>query len=109
MSKRVLLALTFVAALGAAGVGMTSKAQAGHDCGYGGHGYGGYGYSDYYPAYVSSYGYAPRFSYYRSAGYPHFDRHYYRGHHGHRHHGHRHHGHHGRHHRDSGVHFSIGF
>ena len=101
MLKRVLLALTFVAALGAAGVGMTNKAEARHDCDYGYGGYGGYGYGGYYPSYYSSYGYAPRFTYYRSHGYPHFDRHHYRGH---------RHGHHRGHHRGgSGVYFSIGF
>jgi hypothetical protein len=103
MVKRVLLALTFVAALGAAGFGLSGAAQAGHGCGYGGgYGYGGYGYgggyghSSYYPSYHShygGYGYGPRVSYYG----------------GHGHHGyHGHHGHHG-HHDHGGVHFSFGF
>ena len=99
MLKRVLLALTFVAALGAAGVGMAGKAQARHDCDYG---YGGYGHGGHYPGYYSSYGYAPRLTYYRSHGYPHYGRHHHRGHR----HGHHHRGHHRGH---SGVYFSIGF
>jgi hypothetical protein len=99
MLKRVFLALTCAAALGAAGLGMTSKAEARHyDCDFG---YGGY-YGVYYPLYPVYYGYGPRFSYYRSYGHPWRSFH----HHGHRHH-HHHHGHHldGR----GGIHFSIGF
>jgi hypothetical protein len=92
MLKRALLALTFVAALAAAGVGAVNKAEAGHGCGYygGGFGYGGYGYRDYYPSYYGGYG------------------HRYHGFYGH---GHRHYGHygHGHHHGHGGVHFSIGF
>ena len=92
MMKRILLALTFVAALGAAAVGMASTAEAGHGChrGYGGHGYRAFHSDNYYSG-----GYGPRFSYYRS--HPR-QVHYYRGfpHH--------------HHHRDrSGIYFSIGF
>jgi hypothetical protein len=93
--KRIFLALTFVAALAAAGLGMSSTATAGHGC-YDDYYGGWYGYrSHYYPSYYSYYDYGPSFSYYRS--------------HGHRshHHGHHHHGHHG--HGHSGLHFSIGF
>jgi hypothetical protein len=89
MLKRTLIALSFVVALCAAGFGISSKAEAGHGCGY-------YGYRSYYPSYYSYYDYydyGPRISYYRS-----FDH----GHHGH--HGHGHRGHH-----DSGLYFSIGF
>jgi hypothetical protein len=101
MLKRVLLSLTFVAALAAAGLGTASKAEAGHGCGYYG-GYGGYGHRSYYPSYYGHYGhgYGPSFSYYRGFG----DSHY--GHYGHGRHGHRRH-HHGHHH--GGVSFSIGF
>ncbi len=89
--KRIFLALTFVAALGAAGLGMSSTAEARHGC----YDYG-FGYSTYYPAHYSYYDYGPRFTYYRSHGYPH------------RHHRHHHRGHH--HHRDrGGLSFSIGF
>jgi hypothetical protein len=97
--KRILLALTFVVALGAAGFGMTSTAQARHGCydGYG-YGYGGYGYSSYSPvSYYGGWGY-PRHSYYRSHGHRH-----------HRHDGHRGHHHHHRGHNRGGVYFSIGF
>jgi hypothetical protein len=52
MFKRILLSLTFVAALGAASLATTNKASA-HGCGYGGYGVG-YGY---YPTYASYYGY----------------------------------------------------
>jgi hypothetical protein len=97
MLKRALLALTFVAALAAAGLGTASNAEAGHGCYRGGF-YGGYGYGDYYPSYYGGYGHGPRFSYYRDFGH--------HGH-GHRHHGH-YHGHHGHGHH-SGVSFSIGF
>lgn len=96
MLKRILLASTFVAALGAAGLGISNTALARHGC-Y--DDYGWYGHRTYYPAY---YDYSPGFSYYRSFGHRHFhDRHH---HHRHRHH---HHGHH--HHGHGGVHFSIGF
>ena len=64
MFKRILLSLTFVAALGAATLGTSSTALAWHDC----HsGYGGYGYqAAYYPTYAPyyGYGYAPRVAYY---------------------------------------------
>jgi hypothetical protein len=44
MVKRVLLALTFVAALGVAGLGISNTAEAGHGCNRGGGGgyYGAY-------------------------------------------------------------------
>jgi hypothetical protein len=74
MMRRMLLALTFLAALGAAGVGMANKAEA-HDgwgrhrgCGYssGLATYNGYrgvyygGYPTYYPSpFVAGYTYAP--------------------------------------------------
>ena len=64
MLKRVLLAFAFVAALGAGGLGMSSKALAWHcddDYGYGGYG----GYRTYYPS-DYGYDYSPRVSYYRS-------------------------------------------
>ena len=91
MLKRVVLALVFVGALGAAGAGLADKAEAHGGCYHGGYGYGG-GYRAYYPDYGW---YAPRYTYYR--GGPHRV-HRYRGFpHGHNH-------------RDSGgVYFSIGF
>jgi hypothetical protein len=94
MFRRVFLAFTFVAALGAAGLGMNSKATAGHGC------YDDFGYSYRYPAYYSYYGYGPRLAYYPShrAYYGDFD--------GHRHGYHHHHGHH---HHDHGVRISFGF
>jgi hypothetical protein len=94
MVKRTLLALTFVAALGAAGFGLNGNAQAGHGCGYGGGYYGGgYGYRTFYPSYRPYFtGYGPP-AYYRNYGY---------------HGGHGHHGHHG-HHDHGGVYFSFGF
>ena len=79
MFKRVVLALTFVAALGAAGLGMGSKAVAGHGCGYGrygGYGYGGHSYRAYYSDHYGDWGYAPRLRYYSE--YP-GHVHYYRG------------------------------
>ena len=94
MFKRILLAFTFVAALGAAGLGMSSKALAWHDCG-GGYGYGGYGYSAYEPSYYG-YGYGPRTAYYPSYRYPVY---YYGNFDGGHHH---HHGH-------SGLSFTFGF
>lgn len=96
MLKRVALALTFVAALGAAGLSTSRSAQAYGGC-HGPGGYGGYGggYGAYYPGYYSSWGYAPRYTYYGGYG---GDVHYYRG------NPHRHH-----HHDHGGVHFSIGF
>jgi hypothetical protein len=67
MVKRVLLAFTFVAALGAVGLGVGSKATAWSDCNDG----GGYGYGASYPTYAVGYagyppyvGYAPRVAYY---------------------------------------------
>jgi hypothetical protein len=89
--KRIVLALTFAAALAAGGLAMTSKAEARHDC-Y--DDYGWYGYRSY-PVYYSDWGYYPR--YYHSYYPRYYDRHYGHGHHGH------HHDHH------SGLRFSIGF
>ena len=92
MVKRVLLAFTFVAALGAAGLGIGSKALAWHDCdsGYGYRGYGGYGYSAYYPSHYG-YGYEPRVAYYPSYRYPvyygNFDGDHHHDHHDHHHNG----------------------
>jgi hypothetical protein len=99
MSKRVLLSLTFAAALFAAGLSTSNNAEAYGGCGWGG-GYGGY-YGASYPGYYSGWGYSPRLSYYRG------DPHYFHHHHRHHHHGHHHHG--GHHHGRSGVHFSVGF
>lgn len=93
MFKRILLAVTFVAALGAASMGTSSKAiAAGCDQGY--YGYGG----GYYPTYATSYYGSPyRPIVLRSAPvYPV----YYGGFDGH----HRHH-----HHRHSGIVVSFGF
>ena len=63
MFKRGLLAVTFIAALGAASLGVGSKAMAWHDCN------GGYGYVAAYPyspyAYGSAWG--PRLAYYPAA------------------------------------------
>ena len=60
MFKRMLLALAFVAALGAGGLGMSSKAAAHCD--------DGYGYGSYYRSYPSyyGYGYGPRVVSYRN-------------------------------------------
>ena len=82
MFKRMFLAIAFIAALSAGGLGMSSKAVAWHcDDDY------GYGYrAAYYPSYYGygGYGYAPRASYYRS--YPVYYRNYgYDGHHHHHH------------------------
>lgn len=60
MFRRVLLVFTFVAALGAAGLGMSSKAMAGHRS------HDDYGYSNRYPAYATYYSYGPRAAYYPS-------------------------------------------
>jgi len=99
MLKRAVVAFTFLAALSAGGLGLSSTAKAWHDCD------DDYGYrAAYYPSYVS-YGYAPRVSYYRS--YPVYYRSYpsyyrpYRFDDGHHHH-HHHDGHH------SGVSISFG-
>jgi hypothetical protein len=94
MLKRTLVALTFVAALCAAGFGVSSVANAGHGCGYG---YRSHYYPSYYSYYDDGYDYGSRISYYRA-----HERH-------HRHYDYypRHHDHH--HHHGSGVHFSIGF
>jgi hypothetical protein len=89
--KRILLALTFVAALGAAGLGIGSKAEAWHGC-HDGYGYGHYGYRSY-PVYYG--GYYPSHSY----------RSHWRGDRGHRGHGHHGHGHHDH----GGISFSFGF
>ena len=78
MLKRMFLAIAFLAALGAGGLGLSSHAVARHhDCDddY------GYSYRSYYPAYYG-YSYAPRV-YYRS--YPVYYRDYDYGHHHHHH------------------------
>ena len=94
MFKRILLSLTFVAALGAASLGTSSKALAWDDC------HSGYGYqAAYYPTYAPYYGYTPRVAYYPQV-YPAYYRGYDGGHHRH----HRHHRHH-----DSGLSISFGF
>jgi hypothetical protein len=75
MFRRIVLALTFVAALGAAGVGMVSKAAAhGGGCGYGGYGGYGGGYGGGYAAYngyrnVYYGGYPTLYPSYYAAGY----------------------------------------
>ena len=86
MFKRILLAVTFVAALAGASLVAGSKASA-HDygCGYG---YRHYGYlGTYYPVYSSyyGYGYGPRVAVYPPI-YPAYYRGYYGGHHRHHHH-----------------------
>jgi hypothetical protein len=88
MFKRMLLAVSFVVALGVAGLA-SSTASAHGGCGYGGY------RAAYYPTYASvyDYGYYPTVSYARPV-YPV----YYRGFDGHRHH-----------HRHSGVTFTFGF
>jgi hypothetical protein len=107
MLKRLLLSLTFIAALGVATVFTAGTASAYGDCGYDGYG-NGYGYrTAYYPSYGASYySYGPRVVAYPRA-YPV----YYRDRHGrgwdddHHHHRHHRHGHH----HDSGVTFTFGF
>ena len=94
MFKRIVLALTFVAALGAASLGTSGKALAWHDC-HGGYGYRAAYYPTYAPYYGYGYGYAPRVAYYPQV-YPV----YYRGFDG---------GHHRHHHHDSGLSISFGF
>ena len=94
MFRRMLLALAFVGALGAAGFGVTNTAEARHGCRYGGYGdyYGAY-YGGYYPhVYRSSY-YPP--AYYGAPVY----RSYYGGYGGYG----------GRCHDRGGVYFSVGF
>jgi hypothetical protein len=94
MFRRIILALTFVTALGVGGLAMTNTADAWHRC-HGG-GYGGYG--GYYGAYYGGgYGYYPyviRSSYYPPIYYgtPYYGRGYY-----------------GHHHHHDGISFSIGF
>jgi len=56
MLKRVVLSFAFIAAIGAAGLGVGSKAMAWDDC------YGGYR-AAYYPAYPAYYGYGPSYGY----------------------------------------------
>ena len=63
MIRRMLLAISFVAALGVAGFGISTTAEA-HGCRRGGYGYGGY-YGAYY---APSYGVYPNV--YRSSYYP---------------------------------------
>lgn len=66
MFKRMLLVSTFITALGAAGLAVTTKATAWDDCS------GGYRtayyptYSAYYPSYPTYYGYGPSAAYYRA-------------------------------------------
>jgi len=88
MVKRIVLAVSFVVALGVAGLA-TSTVSA-HGCGYG----GGYRAAYYPTVYASYYDYPPAVSYHRAPAYPV----YYRGFDGHRHH-----------HRRSGVTFTFGF
>jgi hypothetical protein len=92
--KRILLALTFVAVLGAAGLGMSSNAAAWHGCN-DGYGYGGYGYRSY-PSYYGGWGQSRHYGGYHSRRDYHGDWHGHRGHH----HGHHDHG---------GISFSFGF
>ena len=56
MLKRMVLSFAFIAAVGAAGLGMGSKALAWDDCG------SGYR-AAYYPTYPAYYGYAPSYGY----------------------------------------------
>jgi hypothetical protein len=76
MFRRVVLALAFVAALGAGGLGLATSADAhGGGCGRGG--YGGY-YGAYYPGvYAAPYPYyGPRSAYYGGyRPYPHHHHH----------------------------------
>lgn len=81
MFKRILLALTFVAALGAASVGTTNQAMA-HGCGYGGYGYR----AAYYPGYAPYYAYPPQVRYYPGSFAPAYPVYYGGGHRHHRHH-----------------------
>lgn len=85
MFKRILLALTFVAALGAASVGTSSQAVA-HGCGYGGPGYR----AAYYPGYAPYYAYPapPRVGYYPGSYAPAYPVYYGGGPRHHRHHDH---------------------
>lgn len=73
MFKRVLLALTFVAALGVASFGITNTAEARHGCHRGGGYYGAYyGRAPYYgygPVVRRSYYYGPPVVYGRGPGY----------------------------------------
>ena len=101
MFKRAMFAFTFIAALGAAGLGVGSKAMAWSDCN------SGVGYGVAYPTYTVGYagyspyvGYAPRVAYYPSVPVRSYPVYYGRGYDGHRHHhGHRH----------NGVTISFGF
>ena len=98
MVKRALLAFTFVAALGAAGLGVGSKAMAWSDCNSGGYGYAYPTYAVGYAGYSPYVGYAPRVAYYPPVpvrGYP-----VYYGRDGHRHHHDHHH---------NGLTISFGF
>ena len=112
MLKHILLAVTFMAALCAAGVGMAGKAGA-HGYGRGGCDYDGYrgGYATYY-GYRNYYGgFPPVYPSYYSAGYTYAAPVvvYPGGGHHHRRHGHHGHGRHHHHHDRGGVSFSIGF
>jgi hypothetical protein len=91
MFRRMMLALTFVAALGVAGLGMSKTADAWGGCHRGGY-YGGYGgYDGGYGAYYAPYGY--RTSYFPRYG-AYYDGYY---------------GYYPRYHRHGGVSFSVGF
>jgi hypothetical protein len=99
MFRRMLLAISFMAALGVAGFVATDSAEA-HGCRRGGYGgYGGY-YGAYYGGGYDYYPHVYRTSYYPSVYYG--GPVYYGGHRGHGHHGHHGHG-------GGGVSFSIGF
>ncbi len=92
MFKRSLLAITFMASLGVAGLAASSPAKA---CDY------GYGYGGYYPAYTTAYygaGFGPRVAFYPRV-YPVYPT-YYRGFDSGHHHHHDHH---------DGVRISFGF
>jgi hypothetical protein len=100
MVKRALLAFTFIVALGAAGLGVGSKALAWSDCNRD----VGYGYA--YPTYAAGYSgdtpyvsYAPRVAYYPSVPVRSYPVYYGRSNYGH----HHHHDHH------NGLTISLGF
>jgi hypothetical protein len=89
MVRRMFLAISFVVALGLAGLGMSNTAEA-HGCGRGG--YGGY-YGAYYAPSYGVYPYVSRASYYPPVYYGPA---YYGGYGRHRHH-------------DGGLYISLGF
>ena len=115
MFKRALLAFTFVFAIGAAGLGIGSKAMAWSDWHSNVVAYPDpYAYPTY-AGYAGYYSYAPRVAYYPThpvRSYPVFyGRDYDRHHHHHKHHKHhKHHSHHKHHqHRSNGLTISFGF